>query len=274
MPTVTLRAGPIHYLDTGGDGPVMVFGHGLLMNETHWRKVVPLLDGYRCIRPVLPLGAHRTPMNADADLTQRGVARILADFLEALVLNDAGGGQFMVSDGRADRVGRLVLASCEAFDNFPPRPARPAVTLCRIPGGTSLFLRLLSTQFVRHNKLAWGGLSKYGVPDEVLDQCFAPATQSREIRRDLRKFSTGTPRRKTLLEWSSRLSTFTRPVLIVWATEDRMMPPAHAHRLVDLFTDARLVLIDDSWTLIPEDQPSEFARALREFVPAQPGGRL
>ncbi|MDJ0363223.1 alpha/beta hydrolase [Rhodococcus sp. H29-C3] len=280
MLRVDLPAGPIDYLDTGGDGPVLVFGHGLLMNESQWRKVTPLLGGYRCIAPTLPLGAHRSPMRADADLTQRGIARILADFLDALdltdvtvVLNDAGGGQFIVSDGRADRVGRLVLASCEAFDNFPPLPARPAVALCRLPGGTALFLRLLSTKFVRHNKLAWGGLSKYGIPDEVLDECFAPATRNAEIRRDLRKFSTGTPRRKTLRTWASQMSRFDRPVLVVWATEDRMMPLAHAHRLLKLFSDARQVLIDDSWTLIPEDQPEKFAAALREFIPIQPGIR-
>ncbi|MDV6263656.1 alpha/beta fold hydrolase [Rhodococcoides yunnanense] len=277
MERIELPAGPIDYLDTGGDGPVLVFGHGLLMNETQWRKVIPLLGGYRCIAPTLPLGAHRSPMKPEADLTQRGIARIIADFLEdlnltdvTLVLNDSGGGQFIVSDGRADRVGRLVLASCEAFDNFPPPPARPAAALCRVPGGTSLFLRLLATKFVRHNKRAWGGLSKHGIPDEVLDDWFAPATRNAEIRRDLRKLATGTPSRKTLLTWASRLSTFDRPVLVIWATEDTMMPLIHADRLRALFADARQVLIDDSWTLIPEDQPERFAAALRQFVPADP----
>ena len=46
-----------------------------------------------------------------------------------------------------------------------------------------------------------------------------------------------------------------------------MMPPAHARRLVQLFPDAREVSIEDSWTLIPEDQPETFAASLREFVP-------
>jgi hypothetical protein len=51
-------------------------------------------------------------MHPDADLTEQGVAGILADFLEALdledvtlVLNDWGGGQFMISDGRDKRLG-------------------------------------------------------------------------------------------------------------------------------------------------------------------------
>lgn len=104
MPHVDTSSGPTHYTDSGGAGPVLAFGHGLFMNQTQWRKVIPLLTEYRCIAPVLPMGAHTTPMKPDADLSQLG-------------------GQFMVSDDREDRIGRLVLASCEAFDNFPPTPA-------------------------------------------------------------------------------------------------------------------------------------------------------
>lgn len=74
MPRVQLSAGTVDYLETGGTGPVLVFTHGLLMNATQWRKVVPLLDGYRCVRPTLRLGAHRQPMSPDADLSERGVA--------------------------------------------------------------------------------------------------------------------------------------------------------------------------------------------------------
>lgn len=102
MPQVELSAGPIDYQDTGGDGPVLVFAHGVPMNETQWRKVVPLLNGHRCILPTLPLGGHRQPMNSNADLSQRGVALLLGEFIQrldlndvTLVLNDWGGGQFL-----------------------------------------------------------------------------------------------------------------------------------------------------------------------------------
>lgn len=44
------------------------------------------------------------------------------------------------------------------------------------------------------------------------------------------------------------------------------MPLDHADRLVELFPDATKVIVDDSWTLIPEDQPEVMAGALREFV--------
>ncbi|MFF3214253.1 alpha/beta fold hydrolase [Streptomyces sp. NPDC002886] len=40
MPSVALSSGLIDYEDTGGEGPVLVFGHGLPMNASQWRKVV------------------------------------------------------------------------------------------------------------------------------------------------------------------------------------------------------------------------------------------
>src|SRR5438477_5263991 len=48
LPHIDLAAGIIDYADTGGAGPVVVFTHGLPMSATQWRKVVPLLPGYRC----------------------------------------------------------------------------------------------------------------------------------------------------------------------------------------------------------------------------------
>lgn len=273
MPTVDVSSGPIAYGDTGGDGPVVVFGHGLLMDGRQWRKVIPLLPEYRCITPTLPLGAHTTAMNDDADLTEVGVARILADFLDALgldsvtlVLNDWGGGQFVISDGRDKRVGRLVIASCTAFDNYPPKPARPAALLCRIPGGGWVLTRMLGTRFFRHSRRAYGALSKKGIPDSLYDEWFRPAVENAAVRRDLVKFATGAPPHARLLELSEQLRAFTRPVLVIWAREDLMMPLEHADRLVELFPDATKVIVDDSWTLIPEDQPETIAEELRKFV--------
>ncbi|MEU9359980.1 alpha/beta hydrolase [Streptomyces sp. NPDC048301] len=273
MPRITLSSGSIDYQDTGGEGPVLVFGHGAPMNETQWRKVVPLLDGYRCVLPTLPLGGHRQPMNPDADLTQRGVARLLGEFIErlgldqvTLVLNDWGGGQFLVSEGQDQRIARLALVACEAFDNFPPGPAKAAAQVCRIPGGVRLLTQLMRLPAVRRARGGYGGMSLRGIPDEIMDDWFAPATRSKAIRRDFAKFATGAPDRRTLLAWSEKLRDFDRPVLIVWATEDRLMPREHGPRLAELYPQSQLVEIADSSTLIPEDQPEQLARALTDFL--------
>ena len=83
MPEIELSAGVIEYQDTGGDGPVLVFLHGLLMDGTVWRKVVASLRAdYRCVLPTLPLGGHRRPMRPDADLSLHGIALLVGEFLE------------------------------------------------------------------------------------------------------------------------------------------------------------------------------------------------
>ncbi|GAA2258192.1 alpha/beta hydrolase [Streptomyces amakusaensis] len=273
MPQISLSSGSIDYQDTGGDGPVLVFCHGLPMNEKQWRKVVPLLKGYRCVLPTLPLGGHRRPMAPDADLSHRGVARLLGEFIERLgldevtvILNDWGGGQFLVLEEENRRVARLVLVACEAFDNFPPGPAKAAAVVCGVPGGVWLLTRLMRIPSFRNNRKGYGGMSLRGVPDEIMADWFAPATRSRAIRRDFAKFATSAPGRETLLAWSEGLREFDRPVLVVWAAEDRLMPREHGRRLAELYPQGRLIEIADSATLVPEDQPERLAEAIVDFL--------
>ena len=273
MPTIDLAAGPIDYVDTGGEGPVVVLTHGFPMDHRQWRKVLPKLEGMRCILPTLPLGAHHRPMKPDADLSQAGQARILADLIDALdleevtlVMNDWGGPQFLVALDRAQRVARMVMVACEAFDNFPPPQARPAARLCRLPGGTRVLTQLLRTSFFRHSPRAWGAVSRSRIPDDVLDAWFTPALADSAVRRDLRAFATGTPPRRTLLAWTDQLRHFDRPALVVWATDDRMMPREHGARLAELLPQGQLVEIERSGTLVTEDQPDQLACHLRRFI--------
>ena len=64
------------------------------------------------------------------------------------------------------------------------------------------------------------------------------------------------------------LTRFDRPALIVWATEDRVMPPEHGRRLAELLPGGRLVEVEDSYTLIPLDQPARVAQLVRELTHA------
>ena len=69
MREIELSAGTIEYSDTGGDGPVLVLLHGLMMDASLWDEVIAgLASGHRCVAPTLPLGAHRHAMRTDADL--------------------------------------------------------------------------------------------------------------------------------------------------------------------------------------------------------------
>lgn len=274
MPVVALSAGSIGYTDTGTKGPVLVFIHGVMMNGSVWRHVVEGLSAqYRCIVPDLPLGGHRIPMNPDADLSLRGIALLLGEFLDrldlsdvTLIQNDWGGAQVLLAEGPTQRIGRLVLSACEAFDNYPPPPARIITRLARVPGVLAVMANLLRLYPVQRAPRTWGWMSKRPVPRSITAGWFHPAATDRRIRRDLAKYATSVPDRATLLDWAQRGGQFPRPVLIVWATEDRMYPRDHGRRLAALFPDAALVEIDDSYTLLMEDQPAQLTETISRFL--------
>jgi pimeloyl-ACP methyl ester carboxylesterase len=275
MPEIELSAGTIEYEDTGGTGPTLVMIHGLAMDGRLWRHVVDELGAdYRCVMPVLPLGAHRQPMRADADLSLRGMCRIVAEFLERLDLrdvtlcfNDWGGAQVMIADGLMERVGKLVLVSCEAFENYPPGLAGHAAWLsAKLPGGISTMRQVLLRPTLRRLPFVFGQMSKHGVPDDLMREWLAPLARP-EIRRDLRKYAGAAMKgRRDFRAATPALGSFDRPVLVVWDLEGPMMPNEHGRRLAEAFPDSRLVELDDCYTLIPEDRPVELARLIRDFA--------
>ena len=276
MPAIELSAATIEYDDTGGGGPVVVLLHGLLMDSTLWNGVVDDLSlDHRCIVPTLPLGAHRHPVFAGADLTLRGVARLVAELLERLELddatvvgNDTGGAlvQLLAIDDSA-RVGRIAMVSCDAFDNFPPGLTGRALVLSgKLPPALfGAFLQQLRLKPARRLPIAFGWLTKRG--DDVSRRWLKPVLTQPGIRRDTVRILRGIAAEPDMLERAAKsLPDFDRPALIVWAAEDRVMPPEHGRRLAELLQQSRLVEIADSYTLVPLDQPAELARSLREFT--------
>src|SRR5438105_3990331 len=230
---------------------------------------------HRCVVPTWALGADRQPMHADADLSMRGVAGLVGEFLQALdlrevtlAMNDWGGAQLLIGGPHDGRISRLALCSCEAFDNVPPKGAARALPyIARVPGGLAATLLPFRVDRLRRLPMTYGPLSKRPVPREVMDRWFAPIGEQREIRRDLRRYVVSSSQgRRDLLAATEALGAFDRPALVAWAVEDRLMPREHGRQLADLLPQGELVEIADSYTLIPEDQPSTLAAHLRELA--------
>ncbi|GGL23462.1 alpha/beta fold hydrolase [Nocardia jinanensis] len=268
-----LNDGSVRYADTGS-GPPVVFVHGLLVNANLWRKVVPqvVAAGYRCITPDWPLGAHSIPV-PDADLTPTGVADLIAEFLEHLglsdvtiVANDTGGAITQVLLTRKpERIGRVVLAAVDSYESFLPQPFTLLPRLARVPGAVRLTTELLRSRMVQRLPLALGRLTKNPIPPATVDSFLRPSRESAAIRDDLRRFLLHAHRRYTL-DAATRFASVTVPVLVVWAAEDKLFPVSFAERLVRDLPAATLDLIDDSYTLIPEDQPELLTRRILEFT--------
>jgi pimeloyl-ACP methyl ester carboxylesterase len=273
---IDLSAGTIEYLDSGGDGPPIVLLHGLMMDATLWDDVIGELSlDYRCIAPTLPLGAHRHAMHADADLSLRGIAQLLGELLDRLDLsdvtlvgNDTGGAlvQLLAAE-RSTRVGRIALVACDAFDNFPPGlTGKTLVMTGKLPPSLfGLVMQQMRLRPFRRTPIAFGWLTMRG--DAATARWLSPVLKQPEIRRDtVRVLRAIDAEPDLLLETAEGLRGYDGPALVVWASQDRVMPPEHGRRLAELLPHGRLVEIPDSYTLVPLDQPVALAQAVRDFV--------
>jgi pimeloyl-ACP methyl ester carboxylesterase len=270
---VQLPQGTLAYRERGAGEPI-VFIHGLLVNGDLWRKIVPELSkDYRCIVPDLPLGSHTTPMSEDADLSPYGMAKLINEFLASLDLhhvtlvgNDTGGAFCqLVITRHPERIGRLVLTPCDAYDKFPPAPFNLLIAPAKTSAGARIMLQPMRFAFMRHSPMGFGWLVKKGLDAEVTDGWMRPAITDAGIRRDLVKVVRGIHPRYTL-EAAEKLGEFDRPVLLVWASEKDFFPFEYAQRLSQTFPDARLERVDDSYTFVSEDQPERLAALIAEFA--------
>ena len=276
---VDLPQGPVTYRERGSGEPI-VFVHGVLVNGDLWRNVVPpLAEHYRCITPDWPLGAHPEPMNANADLSTPGVARLVADFLDALSLddvtlvgNDTGGAvsQLVVTE-HPGRVGRLVLASCDAFEVYPPAPFSFLRWVGRVPGATAALAHSVRLRPLRRLPLAFGWVTSKPLPREISDSYVAPGYRA-EIRRDTKRLLNGITNEDTLRA-AERFGEVELPVLVAWADGDKLFPQELADRLAAAFPNARRETIAGSRTFIGEDQPERLAAAIRAFMADTPVNR-
>ncbi|MFC4950881.1 alpha/beta fold hydrolase [Pseudonocardia sp. GCM10023141] len=277
---IALSTGTIDYRDTGGPGPTVVLLHGLLMDGSLWdAPVADLAVDHRCVVPTLPLGAHRHPMHPDADLSLPAAARLVTELLDRLDLhdvtlvgNDTGGAlvQLIMAAG-CDRVGRIVLASCDAFDNFPPGLTGRTLLLTGklSPRLFGMFLQQLRLRPFRRLPITFGWLTRRG--DATVAGWLRPVLTRPEIRRDAVRMLRAAAADPGFLEVAAeRLPDFDRPALVAWAVEDRVMPLEHGRRLAQLLPQGRLVEVADSYTLIPLDQPALLASLIREFTPVRP----
>ncbi len=272
---ISLAHATVRIFESGpGDGPPVVFVHGVLANADLWQHVLPraAAAGLRCIAVDWPLGSHELPA-PDADLTPPGVANLIAELLDALDLhdvtvvgNDSGGAltQILITT-HPERVGRVLLTPSDSFERFFPPLFAALPIVARVPGLAWLLTQSLRARWAQRLPIAYGWLTKHPMADDVVDSFLVPSRKHRAIRNDLRRFLMGVNKRHTLAA-AERLSTFERPVLLAWAREDRVFPISLAERLAERLPNARIVPVDDSLTFLPLDQPEVLADLLVEFV--------
>ncbi|MCB0937350.1 MAG: alpha/beta hydrolase [Mycobacterium sp.] len=276
MHTVELTAGTIEYDAYGpAEGRSVVFVHGYAMGASLWRPLAQRLAEHslRCFAPTWPLGGHRRAMRPAAELTMRGVAAMVDEFLTALDLedvvlvgNDTGGAIAQIVAGEfGDRVGALVLTSCDAFEHFPPPILAPLITATKVPPVFRAALKTMGTRIGRRR--AYGALS-HGDLDALTAEWTRRLVRDPGIAEDLRRFTASLNRQNTL-DAAARLPQFTKPALIAWSADDVFFEQEDGRRLARVLPDARLEVIANARTFSMLDQPDVLAGLIVDFVTAR-----
>ena len=269
--TVRLGAGTLHYLEGGpADEWPVVFVHGFLVDHTLWSDVPERLAGagFRTYAPTWPLGSHTIPVTDASALTLQGVAGIVNDAIEALDLtdvtlvgSDTGGGICQLAvDARSDRIGRLVLTNCDAFDQCPPFPFDRVFSLLRGPITIKAMMEPMRLAALRNSAAGFGLLIKR--PDKrVTLQWIKPCLNDSRIRRDLatllRDIAVA-----DLTDVADRLTRFDKPVTLVWGQGDVVFKPKLGRRLAAVFSNAKLIEVPGARTFVSLDEPDAVIDAI------------
>jgi pimeloyl-ACP methyl ester carboxylesterase len=268
---IDLPAGRIRYRDSGEGKPV-VFVHGYLVDGRLWDGVVDALsDRCRCLAPDWPIGAQQIAMSPDADLTPYGVVRTIADFLEALDLddvtivgNDSGGAMSQVLVTRhPERIGRLVLTNCDTHENFPPGIFKTMPPIAALPGGMSILAAPFRIPPLA--RAAFRPFTNDPIAPDLIASWMRPGLENPGVKHDAKKVTVGMNKRYTL-EAAERLRNSDLPVLLAWAPGDRLFPLKYAERLASDTPNARIAEIADAKTFVPIDQPQRVAEEIAGFA--------
>jgi pimeloyl-ACP methyl ester carboxylesterase len=281
MPQVKLEQATIDYRVLGPEDsahPPVLFVHGILVDHRLWLKVAEDLArrGFRCILPDWPLGSHTIPVNDGADLSPHGVAAMIRDLIVALDLsdvtlvgNDTGGGLCQLTvDAYPDHVGRLVLTNCDAFDKFPPFPFDLVFALLPGPASIKMLIAPMGLKALRHSPLGFGLLVRD--PDPALtDSWLQPCRADSRICRDLAKLLRHVAN-TDLIDVSTRLPRFTKPVTLVWGQADRCFTPSLGRRLAAQFPDSTLIEAPHAKTFVALDDPEAVIDAIDKIGARKP----
>jgi len=275
--TVTLHGHELAYLDSG-DGPAVLFIHGLLGSRRNWTHLVDTLDAdHRVLAPDLfGHGASAKPMG---DYSLGAHAATLRDLLDhlgvdrvTLVGHSLGGGIAMqVCYLFPERVERLVLVSSGGLG----RAVSPLLRSATIPGAEWV-LPVLASGWVRGRAVAAGRmLARIGWrPSSDMTEAWNGFTSlgDAESRRAFLATTRSVidPGGQTVTAHDHLPMAIEIPTLVVWGTRDRMIPTWHATTAHQAIAGSRVELFEGAGHFPHLDEPDRFANLIADFVRSDP----
>ncbi|MEU7786724.1 alpha/beta hydrolase [Amycolatopsis sp. NPDC049159] len=259
-----------------GRGPAVLFLHGIGDDSSTWLELLTsLADDFTVIAPDL-LG-HGFSAKPRADYSVAAYACGMRDLLTTLdvdrvtvVGHSLGGGVAMQFAYQfPERCERLVLVGSGGVG----AGVHPLLRLAAAPGA-GLVLPLLGARQALPVLRGLAGLLRFS---EDLD--YVLARYLRLVEPDTRSAFLRTLR--SVVDWRGQVVNMLDrcyltegiPTLLVWGTEDRVVPSGHALRAHRAMPGSRLVLFEGAGHFPHRSDPARFAEVLREFLDSAPAAR-
>lgn len=253
---------PLHYIERGTGPKAAVLIHGFLGHTYSFRHLIPeLAKDHRVVAVDLKgYGYSGRLKKSDYSITEQ--ARLVARLMDELGIDRASvvghslGGEvaMRMAATHPDRLERLVLAASVSGDRIPMLPVTPL-----IKPFVWLFGRLFGRRIFRR-------------------QFYDPRKATKEVydgyRRPLRIKGTGNSVYQTIRDGQREkavdTSRVTQPVLILWASHERILPRFTLSRLRKRFPRAEVVTIERAGHLLLEERPEAANSAIRRFLTTEP----
>ena len=248
---IQLKAGPEQEVLRGGQGPVLVWLHGVRRTLPDDPVLAALAGRYTVVAPQIPgrsdlaeldelRDIHDLALHYDSLLEHLGLDRVL-------LVGHSFGGMLAaeVAAHTPKRVARLVLVSPLGLwnDDFPVED-------------------LLARPYPRIDELLWRGSTTPPPepappdPETLAEQLYETVTAVGAVARYTWPIPDKGLRR--------RLHRISAPTLVIFGKEDAFVSPRYAPEFTAAIADARSVLLSGSH-MAPYEQPQAFAQAIQEF---------
>jgi pimeloyl-ACP methyl ester carboxylesterase len=256
-----------------GEGPPLVFVHGLSGSWPNWLEQLPVFARTRRVIAVDLPGFGHSPMPRQ-QISISGYARTLDALLgqldvdaAAIVGNSMGG--FVAAElaiNFPQRVERLVLVSAAGISTY------------NHPGGTRALPSLRRAERVVAAYAGWVAAHsdtvarRRGLRNATLGMIAAhpsrlPAALAAEQLRGAGKPGFIQALAANLdYDFRHRLGEIACPTLIVWGDRDRVITPRDADRFAKLIPGSRKVVFEDTGHVAMLERPAQFNKLLAEFL--------
>lgn len=255
----------LHVRDSGPrEAPVLVLLHGLGASLHTWEPwALALADSFRVVRFDFP-GQGLSSADPDGDYRDARTLRLVSALLDSLhlpratLVGNSMGGRIAWSFAAAhpERVERLVLISPDGFAS----PGFAYDTPAEVPAALGAMRWILPRAVLAANMAP-----AYADPARLTDSL---VTRYHDLMRapGNRQALLERMRQVTLRDPVPRLRTITAPTLLVWGTQDQMIPPANAQDYLAAMPQAQLVSLPGLGHVPFEEAPAAALVPVRAFL--------